>query len=591
MEINCGGVSSGQLGTEVVLYGWCRYIRDHGGKKFVGLADRHGTTQLVFEGSLVHGASALGREDVVRVEGVVKRRGKDTVDPSNPTGEFEVHVKSLKLISKSVTPPFEIIPEKSKFLANEELRLKYRYLDLRRPEMVKNIELRDGVTKSFRRFFWDEGFLELETPTLVKDTYETGARPFIVPSRTKKGAFFSLPQSPQIYKQLCMVGGLEKYFQIARAFRDEDQREDRQPEFTQVDLEVSFKDEKYVQDLIERAVRSVFADVLPLEDKITFDHIKYKDAMSVYGSDKPDLRYEYKITDVSEILSRSDYKIVGRVLSSGGAVKAICFKADYPDKVDKNFMLGLVDEARRLGLKGLTWVYVKDGSLDSVPQAIAESLKTVSDDLLNSLGASNGDVIVFSADTDVKLLLTVLGRVRKMMGDRIGKFKKKFSFVWIDEFDLFEKDPVSKKLIPSHNPFTAPFEEDIPLLDSDPPSVRGRQFDLVLNGNEVGGGAVRINDADLQLKVLKLIGMGKRESESTFGFLIDSLKFGAPTDAGFAVGLDRFLAVLAGKDSIRDFILFPKTRTLESPIDSSPTPLSEKRLEEDYSLHVKKLKD
>ncbi len=586
MDAYCGDLSAELVDKEVTLNGWCRYIRDHGGKLFVDLADRTGIAQAVFDGDLLEQAKTLGREYVIRIKGLVKERDKETIDEQNPTGKFEVIVEDLIIINKAETPPFEITDEKGKFLAAEDLRLKYRYLDLRRTEMISNIVFRDKVTKLARQFFWDNGFLELETPTLVKDTYETGARPFIVPSRIKKGTFYSLPQSPQIYKQLLMIAGLDKYFQVARAFRDEDQREDRQPEFTQLDLEVSFKDESYIMSLIEGLIEKILKSIMNEDIKLPFKRLQYGEAIKRYGSDKPDLRYDYEIIDITESMKKSNYNIIKRVLESGGKVKAASFQADYgkSERITKDFMLNVIEIAKGNGLKGLTWLFVENGKLKSIPEAIAGSLSNVENEIIAALKAKDGDIIIFGADLDEMLLLQALGKVRKVIGDKIGKFSSKFSFLWVVDFPLFEVDSITKKLNPSHNPFTAPFTDDIKLLEKEPEKVRGRQFDLVLNGNEIGGGAVRINNADLQLKILNMIGMQEEEALNTFGFLINALKFGAPEDIGFAIGLDRFVTILKEKQSIRDFILFPKTKSFESPIDGSPTKIEDKRLLEDYKL-------
>jgi aspartyl-tRNA synthetase len=592
MELYCGKICQDDLDKEVTLNGWCRYIRDHGGKIFVDLADRTGMCQLVFEGHLADNAKELGREYVLNISGTVRLRDKETVDEDNPTGRLEVLVKSLDIISKSETPPFEITDEKKKFLASEDIRLKYRYLDLRRKEMIDNIEFRDKVTKRARRFFWDNDFLELETPTLVKDTYETGARPFIVPSRTKKGMFFSLPQSPQIYKQLAMMSGLGKYFQVARAFRDEDQREDRQPEFTQLDFEVSFKDESYIMSLVEDLIKSIFNDVIGEKLKVPFKKMDYYEAMSKYGSDKPDIRYDYPIIDITDEIKDSDYNIINRVIQAGGSVKAVCFSAEYPNgKVNKDFMLSIIEIAKSNGLKGLTWLFVRDGKLNSIPESIAEAMSKSEEKILNKLKAQEGDIIIFGADMDEDLLLQAIGKARKIIGDKIGKFTEQFSFLWVIDFPLFELDKITGKLKPSHNPFTAPYDEDIKFLDSNPGKVRGRQFDLVLNGNEIGGGAVRINNREMQLKILDMIGIHEEDAMKNFGFLIEALSYGAPKDIGFAIGLDRFVMLLKGAQSIRDFILFPKTKSFESPIDGSPTIIENSRLSDDYNLEIRDKKD
>ncbi len=364
MELNCGALRESHINKDVVLFGWCRYKRDHGGKLFIDLADRYGTTQLVFEGKVKDDADALGKEYVIKATGHVEKRDEETVDDTIPTGSVELYVTKFEIISKSAVPPFEIISEKAKFLANEELRMKYRYLDLRRREMIERMIFRDSFTKETRMFFWDNGFLELETPMLVKDTYETGSRTFLVPSRTNNGRFYALPQSPQAYKQLCMISGLDKYFQVARCFRDEDPREDRQPEFTQIDVEVSFKDEAYIQGLIEELLKRLFKNVAKKEIKTPFRHMSYSYAMENYGSDKPDLRFDNKIVDITDEAKRSSYNILKRVVENKGRVKAMAFAAGFGgsrQKLDKQYMLKLIEKAKYLGLAGLTWLYVNNG--------------------------------------------------------------------------------------------------------------------------------------------------------------------------------------------------------------------------------------
>lgn len=589
MEYNCGALREEGVDEEASLYGWCRYKRDHGGKIFIDLADRYGTTQLVFEGEMTNKAGEIGKEYVINARGKVRLRDKDTIDTTNPTGRIEVYVTSFKIISRSEVPPFEIIEEKKKFLANEELRMRYRYLDLRRREMIDKIEFRDRATKTVRRFFWENGFLELETPTLVKDTYETGSRTFLVPSRTNKGKFYSLPQSPQVYKQLCMMAGLDKYFQMARCFRDEDPREDRQPEHTQIDVEISFKDEEYIQDLIEMLLKQLFKEMLGKRIKIPFRHMAYEDAISNYGSDRPDLRFESKIVDITEEARRSNYNILKRVAERKGRAKAVAFDADFGAKahrLDKPYMLTMIELAKTLGLGGLTWLYVKDGRIRSEPESIAESLVDAANAIISKLEAKEGNVIIIGADPSERLLLDVLGKLRKIIGNKVGRYRSEYEFLWIDRFPLFEKDEVTNKLKPSHNPFTAPTDSSIKLLDKEPEKTMSRQYDVVLNGVEIGGGSIRINDPDLQVKVLKLIGMSEESIEGTFGFLIDALRHGAPVEGGIALGYDRLIAAMYGIEDIRDFILFPKNKKYESPIDGSPTPINSKRLRDDFNIVI-----
>ena len=591
MEADCGKVRDHDEGKKVVLNGWCRYIRDHGGLLFVDLTDRYGTTQLVFDGNLKKEAEELGKEYVISVEGTVRKREKDTVDPSNPTGNVEVRVESFRIINKSKVLPFEITEEKEKFLPSDDLRLKYRYLDLRRRRMVNNIEFRDKLTKTIRKFFWGEGFLELETPILVKDTYDaSGSRTFITPSRMHKGKFYGLPQSPQVYKQLSMIAGLDKYFQVAKVFRDEDPREDRQPEFTQIDLEVSFKDEKYIQGLIEAMFKKVFEEVMEEKIELPFPHMDYLEAMERYGSDKPDTRFDNVLFDLTEELSKSDYNIIKKVISAGGKVKALKFSAEMgrkSQKIDKKKILELVEIAKNLGLKGLTWLYVIKDKIESDPPSIAASLSGVSRQMMSKLDAKDGDLILIGSDPSENILLAAMSRIGRIVGLVLRQAKKKYAFLWVDKFPLFEKDEVTGELQPMHNPFVAPTEETKDLIDSAPEKVLGKRYDLVLNGMEIGGGSIRIHNPDMQKKVLSKMGLSEEEIERSLGFLIEALSFGAPVHGGIALGFDRVVATLSGEYDIRDFILFPKNRRFESPLDGSPDSVSDKRLQNDYDLSVK----
>lgn len=587
VEFNCGTIDESHIGKEIALSGWCRYIRDHGGKLFIDLADMHGSTQLVFEKEAKEKADALGKEYVIRATGTVKRRDEDTVDATNPTGRVELYVKSIELVSESSVPPFELIEEKEKFLANEDLRLKYRYLDLRRKSMVANIVLRDRITKCVRKFFWENGFLDLETPYLVKDNYETGSRTFVVPSRIDKGRFYALAQSPQIYKQILMASGFDKYFQIARCFRDEDPREDRQPEHTQIDIEVAFRDEAYIQGRVEAMFERIFKEVLGKKLKAPFPHMKYADAIAAYGSDKPDLRFDNRIFDITKELEGTAYNMIKRVIEGKGHVKAIAFGAQFDGekgKLDKNYMLKMIDLAKLLGLRGLTWLYVKGGRIHSEPESIAESLSSCEEAVRKKLGAKDGDIIVVCADMSEKVLLGALGRIRKTIGDRLGLFSTEHSFVWIDEFPLFEVNEVTGKLVPAHNPFTSPTQPTLKFLDASPENVRGRQYDLVLNGNELGSGAIRINDPKLQRKIMRMFGMDDEAIDKSFGFFIEALSYGMPVEGGIGLGLDRITSLLGGSSNIKDYILFPKNKRFESSVDMSPTAISQKRLKDDYGL-------
>ncbi|MDE1761580.1 MAG: aspartate--tRNA ligase [Candidatus Micrarchaeota archaeon] len=587
MDVNCGELREAHIGNDVTLHGWCRYIRDHGGKLFIDIADKHGITQLVFEGAAKSDAEKLGREYMVEVKGVVNKRSDETTNQKMPTGGIEVAVKSLKLLNKSKIPPFELIEEKEKFLANEELRLEYRYLDLRRPSALKRIVFRDKIVKSIRKYFWENEFMELETPVLVRDTYETGSRTFLVPSRSNKKTFYSLAQSPQFYKQMCMVAGIEKYFQVVKCFRDEDAREDRQPEFTQVDLEVAFKDEAYIEGLIEEMMVRVFKEALGKRLKTPFDHLTYAEAMENYGSDKPDLRYANKLVDITSEAKKSSYNILKRVAENNGKVKAIAFSgAKYDQKkgeISEAYMLKIIELAKSLGLKGLTWLYVKNKSMMSEPMSISESLKGVEKELLRKLSPKDGDVIIIGADLSERLLLDVMGKLRKEISQKIGAFDSDYRFVWIDNFPLFEADEVTHKLKPSHNPVTAPTDATLKLLDSDPERVIGKQYDLSLNGEEIAGGSIRISDPELQRKVFKIMGM-EDVAERTFGFMFKALSYGTPPHGGIAIGLDRLVALLWGESNIRDFVLFPKNKRFDLLIDGSPSEINPKRLKDDFGI-------
>ncbi len=585
--VNCGGITKSHVGKEVKLYGWCRLIRDHGYKLFIDLADRYGSTQLLFAGEEKRLADEVGREYAVEAVGRVELRDAETVDKTNPTGEVEVKVERLKVIGRSKLPPFEIFTEKKRFVAEEDLRLRYRYLDIRRGKMLGNILFRDNATKAIRRYFWDNGFLELETPTLVKDTYETGSRTFLVPSRMKKGAFFALAQSPQIFKQLLMIGGLGSYFQIARCYRDEDPREDRQPEFMQIDLETSFKDERYIKSLIEGLMKKLFSETVGVQLKTPFARMSFDDAMHKYGSDKPDLRFGMELADVTEELARSDYKVLRRVLSNGGKAYAFAIEAKFDGEKGAfatNDALRLIEEAKRLGLGGLTWLYIKDGRLHSRPESIAQSLKEAEATLIRKMGKKEGSIIIIGSDMSEALLLNVMGRLRRNVSVKMKYFTSRFAFVWIEEFPLFEKDDVTGRLKPSHNPFTAPSDDTARYMDKEPERVIGRQYDLVLNGYEIGGGSIRINDPELQRKVFRIIDISEGEIEKSFGFMLEALSYGAPAHGGIALGLDRLLAVMKGEENIREFILFPKNKKQELPVDGSPTQIPEKRLKQDYEI-------
>ncbi|HDD46282.1 MAG TPA: aspartate--tRNA ligase [Candidatus Aenigmarchaeota archaeon] len=585
---NCGCLRLSDVGKKVKLAGWARLIRDHGGVKFIDLCDREGCTQVVFDPAFfknMETAEKIGREYVIQVEGKVRKRPAGTEDKGNPTGDIEVVVEKLKILNTSKTPPFELIEEKKRFLPNEEIRLKWRYLDLRRREMIKRIKIRHEVVKTIRDFLLSKGFWELETPCLVRSTPE-GARDFLVPSRLHPGKFYALPQSPQLYKQLIMISSLDRYFQVARCFRDEDIREDRQPEFTQIDIEMSFVTAKEVMELVEGLIKKVWSDILGVKD-VKFRRLTYDESMKLYGTDKPDLRYGLEIVDVSEIVKSCGYKIFNSVIKKGGKVK--CINASGAYKICKKgkrvfnpkSVAKLIAYVNSIGGKGLTWIIVEDKRLSSIPPTIAESLgKDVQRNLIKRMEAKEGDILFFVADEEKKAL-AVCGEVRKKVAEMMGLVKdNKWSFVWVVDPPYFEHVEEGFELKPSHHPFTMPKKGSVEYLKQDLEKIKADAYDLVINGVEVGGGSIRMHSADMQREILKLMGYSKKEMEEKFGFLIKALEYGAPPHGGIAFGLDRLVAIITNSKSIRDVIIFPKTKNFVSLVDDAPKKVDEKQLKE-----------
>ena len=573
-----GSLTAADAGKQVRLAGWVHSRRDHGGLYFFDLRDRSGLAQVVVNPEQVEAflaAGKLGAEHVVSVLGTVGRRPKGTENPKLPTGEVEVRADEITVLNTSKVLPFEIDEHVT---VSEEARLKYRFLDLRRERMQKNLALRHRVATIVRRELDRLGFLEVETPILTKATPE-GARDFLVPSRLNPGTFYALPQSPQIFKQILMASGVEKYFQLARAFRDEDLRSDRQPEHTQIDLEMSFVEEQDIHRVVETFLKAVFKEAMGVDLPTPFPRMEYDECMLKYGSDKPDLRYGYEITDLTDFFKDGPVKIFSDVIAKGGVVRAIKCTAEFSrSETDK-----LTELAKSAGAKGLAFLKLTAGGAEGpISKPMIGSPKLP--ELLSKLEAKAGDFVFFSADQHIPASL-VLGAIRKEL---IHKLKpepsKPWSFHWVVHFPLLEWEPEEKRWTFTHNPFTAPLESELPKLDSDPGHVASHQYDLVLNGVELASGSVRNHRREIQSKILGLMGFDAQEQERQFGLLLQALEFGAPPHGGVALGLDRLIAILRGEDSIREVIAFPKTQKGTDPLSEAPGPVNPKQLRE---LHIK----
>lgn len=577
----CGRVTEKDCGKELTLAGWVNTRRDHGGLIFIDLRDRSGIVQVVmspqYGEDAFHKAEDVRSEYVLAIRGIVRERSPETVNPKMQTGKIEVVVSEMRVLNKAKTPPFYV---EDGIDVDETVRLKHRYIDLRRPEMQRNLIMRHKIVHEMRQFLDAHDFLEVETPILTKSTPE-GARDYLVPSRVNPGKFYALPQSPQLFKQLLMVSGLERYFQIARCFRDEDLRADRQPEFTQLDIELSFEDQDFILDLMEHMMQRIFKNVLNVDIQIPFKRITWDDAMNLYGSDKPDLRFDMHFYDISDLLRDTGFKVFRNVLDNGGIVKAITVKGDAA--IPRRELDGLVDYVGNYGAKGLAWIGLnKDGSLK------CQITKFLGEDKIREIGkfceAENGDLILIIADKP-KVVAQALGELRLEMARRMNLIdENEFCFRWVTDFPMFEYSEEDKRWIAEHHPFTAPRDEDVQYLLTDPSKVYAKAYDMVLNGVEAGGGSLRIYQEELQEKVFKAIGITHEEAQEKFGFLLDAFRYGAPPHAGIALGLDRLVMLMLRLGSIRDVIAFPKTQSAIDQMTQAPSEVVDMQLKE---LHIR----
>lgn len=572
----CGEVTPEHDGTTVTLAGWVQRRRDHGNLIFVDLRDRTGIVQVVFnpqvEASTHDLAQSLRSEFVIAVTGTVHLRPEESVNPNLPTGEVEVFAQSLDILSKAETPPFLIEDDTD---ANEDIRLRYRYLDLRRPALQKNFIIRHKATMATRKYFDKLGFLEIETPFLTKSTPE-GARDFLVPSRMTRGEFYALPQSPQLFKQILMISGMDKYFQIVRCFRDEDLRADRQLEFTQIDVEMSFVTQEDIIDLAEGMMVEIYRETLGIEIPTPMPRLSYNEAMSRFGKDAPDTRFGMELKDVSDIVQEGEFKVFRGAVESGGCVKAISVPgiAEFPRSQQDE----LVDYVKIFGAKGLAWFrHGPDGLSSPIAKFFDESVLGA---IAERVGSQPGDHIMFVADK-TSVVHDALGNLRLKLARELGLIPEdQLAFAWVLEFPLFHYNEEEQRLESEHHPFTSPMPEDLPLLDTDPLKVRAQAYDMVLNGNEIGGGSIRIHDTNLQSKIFSLLGIGEEEAREKFGFLLDALSYGAPPHGGIAMGFDRVVMLLCGMSSIRDVISFPKTQKGTCAMTGAPSTVDEKQLRE-----------
>lgn len=576
----CGDVTSDM--KEATVCGWTSRVRDKGGIVFIDLRDRSGIVQLVFdentEKSVFEKAKTVRGEDVLVAKGAV--RARESVNSEMKTGSLEIVVDDLRILTKAQTPPFEIVSDSK---TNEELRLKYRYLDLRREPLQKNLIMRHNIVKVAREYFYNNGFLEIETPMMMKSTPE-GARDYLVPSRLHSGKFYALPQSPQIYKQLLMISGFDRYIQIARCFRDEDLRADRQPEFTQIDLEMSFVDTNDILEVLEGFIKQLYKEILNVDIATPLPRLTYDEAMNRYGSDKPDTRFGMEIRDISAVVRDTDFVVFKSAIESGGSVRAIVAK-NAAATLTRKEIDKLTEFSKGIGAKGLAYVrWVDDAPNCSFAKFMKEGEL---ENILKAVGAEKGDVVLIVADKD-KVTLPTLGALRLKTAKQLGIIPDGWNFLWITEFPFFEYDDEHGEWVAMHHPFTMPLDDHIQYLDNEKEKVRAKCYDLVLNGVELLSGSIRINDPELQQHMFEMLGMTEEEIAAKFGFLVDAYKYAAPPHGGAGIGLDRLTMLMCGVDSLRDVIAFPKVQNASEPMSEAPSVVAKEQLDE---LHIKLIEE
>jgi aspartyl-tRNA synthetase len=567
----CGALREGDVGADATLLGWVHRVRDLGGVLFIDVRDRGGITQVVVDRDPVLSvAKKLRSEFVIGVQGTVRRRSADTVNQKLPTGEVEVSARGIRVLSEAKTPPFPVADDSP---VSEDVRLRYRYLDLRRPRLQYNLGLRHRVTMAIRKYFDANGFWEIETPILTKSTPE-GARDYLVPSRVHAGEFYALPQSPQIFKQILMIGGTDRYFQIVKCFRDEDLRADRQPEFTQVDVEISFAQPDLVFGIIEPLIQVIFKEI-GVDVPVPFERMPYAEAMAKYGSDKPDLRFRMEIVDVSTVWAEAAFNAFRGIVAKGGTVRALVVPGGA--RYSRSELDALVEQAKQLGAVGILWARKVDGGINTNVKAAGEATLLQS---MEMAGCGDRDLLLLAAgepDSASKLL----GAFRLSLAKKENLIPAdKYSFAWVVDFPLLEWDPEDKRWVAMHHPFTSPLDDDFGKLDTDPGRVRAKAYDLVLNGSEIGGGSIRIHDSAVQSRIFQLLNISDEDARLRFGFFVEALEYGTPPHGGIALGLDRICAILAGENSIREVIAFPKTAAAVDLMSGAPSPVDDKQLRE-----------